>query len=155
MTQRLPDPIPVTEAYYEKVKAKEGKLTEYRKEVLVRLQAAREMGDLSENGAYKAARFELSDTDRELRRLRFLLRFGRVTKATYNGTVDFGSIVTITSGQMRRTFSIVSNYESDPKENKVSPKSPLGKALMGKRVGDTVKVQAPAGEMEYRIEVIE
>ena len=64
--QIKPDPVPITKEGYDKAMSELERLEVYREEVLVRLQAAREMGDLSENGAYTAARFELSDTDRNI-----------------------------------------------------------------------------------------
>lgn len=130
-------------------------LTEYRKEVLVRLQAAREMGDLSENGAYKSARFELGDTDRELKRLRYQLRFGEVGKSQGGGKIGFGNTVSLNDGKRNIVFTLVSGYESDPKQKKLSIKSPFGKAVMGKEVGDMVIVEAPSGEKEFEIVGVE
>lgn len=83
----MPKKIPFTKEGFEKNQKDYDLLLEKRKEILVRLQAAREMGDLSENGAYTAAKLELRSTDRELRRLKYLLRFGVVTEKTNNGVV--------------------------------------------------------------------
>lgn len=154
VSTRLPQ-ILFTKEGMEKIQERFNYLTEYRQEVLVRLQAAREMGDLSENGAYKAARFELSDTDRELKRLRYQLRFGTVAEISKDGKVGFGNTVTIDDGNKEITFSLVSKYESDPKQRKLSIKSPFGEAVMGKKVGDEVMVKAPNGDKEYKIVKVE
>lgn len=143
--------IPFTRQAYEKMGKDVQALTIKRKEILIRLQAAREMGDLSENGAYKAARFELGSTDGELLRLTYLLHVGVVCEHKNTGIVDFGSRVMIDDGVSKRSFTIVSGYESDPAKQKLSVNSPLGKALVGKRAGDKIVVNAPAGATCYMI----
>lgn len=122
-----------------------------REPTLLRLQAAREQGDLSENGAYKAARFELSDIDRNIRRLTYLLKAGEVKAPRNDGIIGFGSLVALERGGQKFTYQLVSKYESDPGQNKLSDESPLGQKLMGKRAGEDVTVTAPAGEMYYKI----
>lgn len=146
-----PKKIPFTKEGFQKVKLDFLSLTEKRKSVVISLQTAREMGDLSENGAYKAARFELSATDRKLRRLKYLLRFGIVTDIKNNGSVDFGRLVSVDDGTKRLTFTLVGSFESDPAKQKLSIASPLGKALLGKKVGDRVVVTAPIGQTVYTV----
>ena len=126
-------------------------LTEERKQILVRLQTAREMGDLSENGAYKYAKFELGNTDRELKHLTHLLRYGQVTKSKKTGKVDFGSQITLEKDGHQTKFTMVSAHESDPQKQKLSTASPIGRAVMGKKVNDQVTVAAPAGATTYKI----
>jgi transcription elongation factor GreA len=151
--------IKLTQEGYDKVLSDIAKLEKERPEVLVRLQLAREMGDLSENGAYKAARWELGGIDRELKRLKFLERFGKVTTAGQSGVVGFGSTVTLRQAQgeneKEMKFTVVSKYEADPKEKKLSVESPFGAAVLNKRVGDVVLVDAPAGELQFRLTHIE
>ena len=77
---KMPNPIPFTKAGYEKVKQDIEYYSTKRKKAVINLKTAREMGDLSENAAYKAARFELGNIDRQLRNLNYLLRFGVVTE---------------------------------------------------------------------------
>lgn len=149
--QRLPKRIQFTKEGLAKVKTDFERYTEKRKDAVIALRTAREMGDLSENGAYKAARFQLSDIDRELGRLRFLLRFADVVEIKKTGVIDFGCRVTLSDGNKEMTFLLVSGYESDPKQQKLSVFSPLGKAIVGKKTGDTVKVVAPVGERTYKI----
>lgn len=126
-----------------------------REPTVLRLQAAREMGDLSENGAYKAARFELSDIDRNIRRLTGLLKNAEVRPAKHDGTIGFGNVVYLTKDDLKISFTLVSKFESDPLLSRLSTESPLGEALIGKRVGETVTVNAPAGLMTYQIVKIE
>jgi transcription elongation factor GreA len=109
------------------------------------------MGDLSENAAYKAARMELSAIDRQIRRLTYLLRYGVIVEKHGSAEVDFGSRVTLDNGKTKMTFDLVGGYESDPKQEKLSVFSPIGKAILHKHVGDAVTVHAPVGEINYTI----
>lgn len=144
--------IPFTKIGYEKVLAELVALEEERKEVLVRLQTAREMGDLSENGAYKAARWELGGIDRRLRELNRLKLMGRVTEAKDGTVISFGSRVRVKNEAGQDfTYELVNEYESDPSKNKLSVHSPLGRQLEGKRVGDAIEVEAPAGTQKYLV----
>jgi transcription elongation factor GreA len=150
-----PKKIPFTKEGFAKIKARYDLLTARRPDILVRLQAAREMGDLSENGAYHAARFELSSLDRELRKLTYLVRMGRITQASHTGSVAFGSQVQLTGGLKGISFLLVNEHESNPSEFKFSEKSPLGQAVLGKKVGDKVTVNAPDGPINYTITKVE
>jgi len=156
MNSTKPKRIQLTSEGYQKFEKDFQHLTLKRKEVLIRLQGAREMGDLSENGAYKAARFELGSIDRELRRLMYILKMGTVVpKASKRTIVDFGSQVTVENGPNQLTFTLVSEYESDPRKQKLSIESPLGKEIMGKKIGERVTVHAPSGEKLYLIVKVE
>ncbi len=150
-TIKLPDPISFTKEGYEKVKRDIEVYTEKRKKAVINLRTARDMGDLSENAAYKVARFELSDVDRQLRNLKFQLRFGVVATEKKDGVVDFGSDVTISDGKKEMTFNLVGAYESDPGAGRLSIKSPIGRAVLGKKVGETVLVQTPMGRTQYKV----
>lgn len=154
MNSVLPEKIPFTAEGFLKLKVELETLTKKRKEVLVSLQTAREMGDLSENAAYKAARFELGDVDRRLRKLNFLLRFCEVKKPVINGVAGFGNNVIIDDCGKELNFTLVSMYESDPSRHKLSIQSPLGKAILGKHAGDKVIVNAPQGKMVYILKAV-
>lgn len=120
--------------------------------VMARLKVAREMGDLSENGAYKYAKFEISDIRRQLSNLKHLLALGYVaTKKSHDGKVGFGSEVTLQSQKGRMSFTLVSQFESDPQAQKISDSSPLGQAVLGKSTGESVTVISPAGVLCYTI----
>ncbi|MFC1654049.1 GreA/GreB family elongation factor [Patescibacteria group bacterium] len=149
--QKKPDPIKLSRDGFEKAKSDVEKLSTLREEILVRLQTAREMGDLSENGAYKYAKFELRDCDRKLRHAKKLSMYGVVVEKDDNGVIGFGNTVTIKGDQGEMTFELVSGYESDPNVGKLSVYSPIGKAVQGKRPGDKVDVDVPAGKNTYEI----
>lgn len=147
--------IPFTKAGFAKLEKDLDSLMQKRKEVLVRLQAAREMGDLSENGAYKGARQELGTIDRQIRKLQYLINYGQVVEIKNSKTAGFGSRITLDDGKKKLTFSLVGSYEADPAKSKLSIDSPIGKAVVGKKVGDKVIINAPAGQTIYSLVKIE
>lgn len=152
----VPQSIPLTAEFYEATTTKYNKLVRERAEVMKRLQTAREMGDLSENGAYKYAKFELGSIGRQLQQLKFLLDHGVVVqKPTEPTQVSFGVTVTVMVNGKSHTYALVSQYESDPKAGKLSLESPIGAALMNKKVGDAVDVEIPSGRATYLITHIE
>lgn len=153
--QPKPKAIKLTQEKYSESKLEKAKLQKDRVEILVRLQKAREMGDLSENGAYTAAKSELRDTDRKLRHLERLLRWGVVIKSTKDGKIQFDSKVILNNGSKDLNFHLVSGFESDPLKGKLSVYSPLGKALQGKTINQSVTVSAPKGEITYLIKSIQ
>ncbi len=124
-----------------------------RPEVVERLSAAREMGDLSENAEYTAAREELSFIDGRLEELNELLKQAELIVDGNHKTqaVDLGSQVVVKIGEKNETFTLVGEWEADPAEKKISHESPLGKALFGKKVGEEIEFEAPAGKMLYKI----
>lgn len=130
-------------------------LKKRRPEVLERVAQARNMGDLSENAEYVAARDELSFIDGRIAELEELLREVSVIhegngKGTRK-TVKLGSIVTLHIGGKKEIFMVVGEWEADPAEKKISHESPLGKALIGKKIGDIAEVEAPAGKIIYKV----
>ena len=115
------------------------------------LQRAREMGDLSENAAYKVARSRLSGIDNRLRRVKGILKWAVVIQAPLNGFADIGSKVVIHDGNEESEIILVEGYESDFRRGKISVHSPIGKALRGKREGDKITVSTPNGQVAYSI----
>lgn len=144
--------IPMTQSALDAKRAELTRLTALRAEIVQRLQTAREMGDLSENGAYHAAKFELGNVGRQLRDVNHILANAYVPQTIAAGVAGFGKTITLNSGTKSLTFLLVSQYESDPKQQKLSLESPIGQAVIGKQSGDTVTVITPAGEVNYTIE---
>ncbi|MCL4418807.1 transcription elongation factor GreA [Patescibacteria group bacterium] len=124
-----------------------------RPDVLARVSQARDMGDLSENAEYVAAREELSFIDGRIDELEELLRQAVIIDGVKSSSkiVKLGSTVTLNVKGKKEIFTVVGEWEADPKEKKISHESPLGKALIGKKVGDRVEVEAPAGKISYSI----
>jgi len=144
--------IPFTQDAYAKMQADVDRLLVQEKAIIERVQVAREMGDLSENGAYKYAKFELGNTRREIGRLKRLLLHGKVIPKKVNPlVVGFGTTVCLLLKGKEITYTLVSKHESDPAQGKLSQESPLGQALLGRKVGDVFLLDIPAGVVEYRI----
>ena len=115
---------------------------------------ARDKGDLSENAEYVAARDELSFIDGRIDELEELLKQAVLIQESHtkgNSTVKLGSTVTVHIKGKKEIFTVVGEWEADPKEKKISHESPLGKALLGKKIGEKVEVEAPAGQLNYTI----
>ncbi|PWU22648.1 transcription elongation factor GreA [Candidatus Cerribacteria bacterium 'Amazon FNV 2010 28 9'] len=118
-----------------------------------RVSVARSFGDLSENSEYHAAREDLSFLEGRVSELEDLLARAKVVKQTKGKktNVSVGSTVTVHIGRAKHTYQIVGEWEANPKEKKISESSPLGKALMGKEIGEEIEVEAPAGKIKYKI----
>lgn len=124
-----------------------------RPEVVKRVSAARELGDLSENAEYQAARDELAFIDGRLEELEELLKKVQVIKdhTTSSLNVELGSTVRLHHKGKEADYMVVGEWEADPIQKKISHASPLGKALIGKKSGESIEVEAPAGKIQYTI----
>lgn len=151
MLMKKPIDIKFTKEGYEKLGEEFGKLTEKRPQVLTRMVAAREQGDLSENAGYHASKEELGKIDSRLRELKLLMRFGEVVGSQGSDIISVGSVVKVSRDKDTFEFNIVGQLEADPVHGKLSQVSPIGKALLGKSVGDEVEVQTPDGKIFYKI----
>lgn len=127
-----------------------------RPATLERLSHARSMGDLAENSDYHQAKEALEFIDGRISELEDVLSKAEVVEGIVRGgEVSFGAKVRVGINGQEHTFHIVGEWEADPKERKISHVSPLGRALLGKKVGEKVEVEAPAGKVQYTIISIE
>ncbi len=122
-----------------------------RPQVVARVAAARDLGDLRENAEYHAARNEHSFLEGRVQLLEQRLRTAVVIEAGLGGAITMGSTVSCEIAGSRTELHIVGSAESDPAEGKISAASPVGKALIGHRQGDDVVVTTPAAQIHYRI----
>lgn len=129
-----------------------------RKEVAQKLKEAREQGDLSENAEYDAAKDEQRDIEAQITELEDILKNAEIIQDDNKnkGKVKMESVVTLHDIEYDEDveYVIVGSSEADSILNKISNESPLGSALMGRKVGDVVKVEAPVGVIEYKIKKI-
>jgi len=130
--------------YQELVKVK-------RPATVVRLSDAREAGDLSENSEYVSAKQDLSFIDGRIAELEEILHGAKIISPKSTGAIDVGSKVILHVNGKKEEFLLVGEWEADPMNKKISHESPLGKALLGKKVGEIVEVEAPAGKIKYKI----
>lgn len=122
--------------------------------VIKRVAEAREYGDLSENSEYHDAKDEQNLVETRIADIEGVVNSAKVVKNTTSTTIiGMGSKVKIQSKgkNTTRTVQIVGEYEADPKEDKISNVSPLGKALTGKKKGEEAVVNAPAGISTFKI----
>ena len=126
-----------------------------RPQVLDRVSQARSMGDLAENSEYTAAREELSLIDGRIEELSEIIKNATLIEEKHSksgkSTVQLGSSITVSVNGKKEHFVLVGEWEADPKNKKISHESPLGKALIGKSMGEAVEVEAPAGKLLYSI----
>lgn len=125
-------------------------------EAIDRVAKAREFGDLSENAEYHSAKDDLSSLEGRIEELKDIINRVKVVdvpKATKD-LVGIGSTVNVLINDQEHEFVIVGEWEADPVSKKISHESPLGRALIGKKVGDEVHVEAPAGQIAYKIKAV-
>ena len=129
-----------------------------RPQVVERLASARQMGDLAENSEYTHAKEELSFIDGRIEELKNIIN--NVVLINNQGqkprAVGLGCRVTVQIGEEEeQVFHLVGEWEADPTKKKISHKSPLGRSLLGKKVGEQVAVEAPVGKIVYTIKKID
>ncbi len=126
--------------------------TTVRPEVIARVKAARELGDLRENGDYEAARKEQSFVEGRIQTLEALLRSSRVIETDVpTDAVRPGSTVEVEFDGQSETYVLVGSSEADPARGRLSYQSPVGQALLGRRAGDEITVQLPGARQVYRV----
>ncbi len=141
---------------YEKLKQEiENLRTVKRREVAERIRVAREFGDIQENAEYDDAKNEQALLEHRIATLEERLRNARVIDAgdVTTDVVSIGSFVRLRDVDAKKTFEyhIVGSAEANPAENKLSNESPVGKAILGRKKGETVEVTAPRGAMKFKI----
>jgi transcription elongation factor GreA len=129
--------------------------TTKREEVAERIKQAREFGDISENSEYDDAKNEQAMLEHRISQLQEKLRRARVIKESEIDTekVSVGSTVTLrdVNGGEIRIYTLVGSAEADPSRARLSNESPVGQAILGKKVGETVTVPVPVGSLSYEI----
>jgi transcription elongation factor GreA len=146
----------LTSEGYERLKQEIDELsTTRRREVAERIRVAREFGDIAENAEYDDAKNEQMLLEHRIATLEERLRDARVIskKDIAKDVVSIGSKVKLRDVDAKETieYHIVGSAEANPAENKLSNESPVGKAIIGKKKGETVEVAAPRGKMKFKI----
>lgn len=128
-------------------------LTAGRSGIAERVKTAREFGDLSENAEYSSARQEQERTESRIAEIEhILLNVDLITKPKGDARVQLGSSVTLKNAAGKtKQLQVVGTVEADPLDGKISDESPIGQALLGKKVGDTAEIKTPADTTTYTI----
>jgi transcription elongation factor GreA len=148
-------PIHVTASGLAALHAELDELTRRRRpEVIAHIKSARELGDLSENADYEAARKEQSFLEGRVQQLEQMIKYAVMIEGNSEGGTEvvLGSTVVVeTDRHGEETFTIVGSAEADAAAGKISFTSPIGRSLMGRHPGETIRVQVPAGTLDYKI----
>jgi len=126
-----------------------------RKEVIKRISHAASHGDLKENAGYHAAREDQAFIESRIKELTSTINQAEVIEKKEGGDVQIGSVVYLASKDGKDKFQVVEPEEADISAGKISLKSSLGQALLGKKKGDIVKFSTPAGPKQYKITEVE
>lgn len=132
------------EAELETLKARRGEIAE-------KIAEARDYGDLSENAEYDAAREDQGLVESRVAEIEDILLNAEIIKASRKTTVGLGSKVELKNGRSSVNYHIVGPVEANPVEGKISDQSPIGQALLGKKVGEKATVSTPKGDIHYQI----
>ncbi|MDQ4036455.1 MAG: transcription elongation factor GreA [Chloroflexota bacterium] len=145
-------PVYLTAEGLEKLKAELHELvTVDRPRVAARIHEAKLDGDLSENAEYEDAKQEQSFLEGRIATLELQLRNAAVIEKSNGDSVGIGSKVVIKGADGEETFTIVGSAEAAPRDGRISNESPVGTALMGRKKGEKIVVQAPSGPIEYTL----
>jgi transcription elongation factor GreA len=152
----VPPDVDITPEGLVKVRAELDELTTVRRPNIVeKIKAARELGDLSENFEYHSAKNEQGFIESRIQELEQIVRNHKLIKApAASGVVQLGSTVRFTEEDAaEETYRIVGPAEADPTQGRVSNESAVGKALLGHRVGDVVTVETESGD-SYQLKIV-
>ncbi len=144
-------PAQLTQVGFEKVQQEFETLTAERPAAVAELKKSREMGDLSENGYYKASRAKLSQIDGRLFHLQMMMKTAEIIEHQDTDFVTLGATVTVSVNGEKKIYMVVGKHEANPAQGRISDVSPIGRALLGKKVGETAVFHAPSGPVEYTI----
>jgi transcription elongation factor GreA len=128
-------------------------LKKQRVEITHKIKEAREFGDLSENAEYQEAKTRQAFVEGRIEEIDATLKMAKVidAKNNANGVIEVGSTAVVDVSGRELTYYITGSNEASPAEGKISNESPIGRALLGHRAGDRVKIETPDGEREYLI----
>lgn len=121
-----------------------------RAEIADRIKTAREFGDLSENAEYQSARADQDRNENRVSEIQHILQNVEIIKKPRGGAVQLGSTVKLKNHRTMQ-FQVVGTVEADPLNGKISDESPIGQALLGKKVGDSVEIKTPAETATYKV----
>lgn len=153
-------PTELSQQAYDRLKAEHEHLTTvWRIEIANRIEAARALGDLSENGDYHAAKDEQGHMEGRIRQLEHIIETAEIIESSDEGVVSAGSIVTIVyegdDDNMAERYLVGHMEEKVDNLDVMSPQSPLGEALIGSSAGDWVEYEAPTGKLRVRVVKVE
>ena len=124
-----------------------------RQDIAKRIQAAKELGDLSENAEYSEAKEQQALNEVKIAEMEETLKNAEMIDNRHSGSdvVQIGSTIKVKNGKAERVLTIVGSNEADPSEGKISNESPLAMSFLGHKADDNIEVETPKGKVEYKI----
>jgi transcription elongation factor GreA len=123
-----------------------------RTDIAQKIADARDYGDLSENAEWDAARAEQGQLETRIAEIEDILQNASIIENTKTSNIAVGSTVSLESDKGKKmSYAIVGSVEADPLEGKISDESPIGQALLGKKVGEEVSIKTPGGQVAYKV----
>jgi transcription elongation factor GreA len=142
----------LTEKGVEDLEKEFKKLVSERSSIAERIKLAREFGDLSENAEYSSARQEQERAEARISEIDHILKnVDIISSPTKKDIVELGNTVELKNATMDKTFTVVGSVQADPLNGMISDESPIGKALLGKKLGEEVEIVTPAKTLTYKI----
>ena len=142
----------LTQSGVDELKAEYDHAVGRRTEIAESIRSARELGDLAENSEYQSARADQERNEGRISELNNILQSVDIIEKPKSGSkVQLGSKVTLKGAKANKEFQVVGTVEADPLEGKISDESPIGKALLGKKLGDSVEIKTPAETVVYEL----
>ena len=142
----------LTQAGVDELKTELDLLISKRPSIAETIKSARELGDLSENAEYQSALAEKDRTESRISEVEnILLNSEIIKKPRGDSKVQLGSVVKLKGSGKTKEFQVVGTVEADPLNGKISDESPIGQALIGKKVGESAEIQTPADTTTYKI----
>lgn len=145
----------LTQAGVDELQAEHDHLVVKRPDIAESIRSARELGDLAENSEYQTARAEQDRSEARISELNnILLNVEIIQKPKSGSKVQLGSKVALKGGKANKEFQVVGTVEADPLNGKISDESPIGRALLGRKVGDMIEIKTPADTTSYELTAI-
>jgi len=141
----------ITQSGKKKLEIELAELKSGRSAIADKISEARDFGDLSENAEYDSAREEQGLLESRIAEIEDILQNASIIKNSAKSKVSLGSTVDLKSGAKQYSYTIVGPVEADPLSGKISNESPIGVALLNKKVGDSVTIETPKGKVSYKI----
>lgn len=141
----------ITESGKKELESELAELKGRRGAIADKIADARDYGDLSENAEYDTAREEQGLVESRIAEIEDILLNATIIAATKSSSVKLGSKVELKTGKKSVTYHVVGPVEADPLEGKISNESPIGLALMGKKIGETATITTPKGDIKYEV----
>lgn len=144
----------LTQSGIDELKAEAADLKKRQPEVAESIRVAREFGDLSENAEYATAKDEAIRIEKRLQEIEHIIGNAEIIKSAATNEVSLGNNVQLSANGKTVEYTVVGSMEANPLEHRISDESPIGLALLGKKVGEEVVIKLPAGETKYKVKKI-